>query len=118
MNLVNLTPHPIIIRPEGGDEMIIPPSGVVARVATTACVVAEIGGIPIVATRYGAVEGLPEPAPETLYITSSLVAQAAASEGRVDVVAPDTGPTAVRDEEGRIVAVRRLQTWATPCMEV
>lgn len=33
-------------------------------------------------------------------------------EGRHDVLSPDTGPTAVRDEAGRIVAVRRLQAWA------
>lgn len=43
------------------------------------------------------------------FSVSSLVAQAVV--GREDVVAPDTGPTAIRDEAGRIVAVRRFQQW-------
>jgi hypothetical protein len=29
--LINLTPHPIMIRAPGGAEIIVPPSGVVAR---------------------------------------------------------------------------------------
>ena len=56
------------------------------------------------------IEDLPEPAPYTLYVASSLVAQAAARYGRIDVLAPDTGPeSAVRDETGQITGVRRLQ---------
>lgn len=112
MQLINVTPHAIILRPDEGQEVILPPSGQVARVAVSQDVVAQVGEIPIVATRFGDVEGLPEPRPGVLYVASTLVAQAAAAAGRRDVVSPDTGPTAVRDGEGRIVAVRRLQTWA------
>lgn len=111
MELVNLTPHQIVIEPEGGERTVLPPSGQVARVAVSQDVVAQVGEIPIVATRFGDVEGLPEPRPGVLYVASTLVAQAAAAAGRRDVVSPDTGPTAVRDGEGRIVAVRRLQTF-------
>ena len=47
--------------------------------------------------------------PKAIYIVSSLVAQAVA--GRNDVVAPDAGPTAIRNEQGQIVAVTRFQRW-------
>lgn len=43
-----------------------------------------------------------------LYVVSSAVAQAAARVGRRDIVAPDTGAGAVRDGDGKIVAVRRF----------
>jgi D-hexose-6-phosphate mutarotase len=112
MRLINLTPHPLTIRLDDENDLVLPPSGQVARVAVEQAQVAAVGGIPIVATVFGAIEGLPAPEPGVLYITSSLVAQAAAREGRVDVVAPDTGPTAVRDTGGQIIAVRRLQTFA------
>lgn len=111
MQLINLTPHEIVLRPDEGQEVVLPPSGQVARVAVSQQVVAMVGDIPIVATTFGDIEGLPEPRPGVLYVASTLVAQAAAERGRRDVVSPDTGPTAVRDEEGRIVAVRRLQTF-------
>lgn len=44
--------------------------------------------------------------PHTIYVVSALVASRCA--GRPDVYSPDTGPTAIRDDEGRIVAVRGL----------
>ena len=112
--IVNLTLHEIIVRIDGRD-ITIPPSGQVARVAATAREVATVGEIPIVATEFGEIMGLPEPIAGVLYITSTLVAQAAARLGRTDVVSPDTGPTAVR-EDGRIVAVTRLQTFATEAL--
>ncbi|RME25645.1 MAG: hypothetical protein D6800_07370, partial [Candidatus Zixiibacteriota bacterium] len=54
----------------------------------------------------GDVEGLPDPQDGTVYLVSSMVLSAV--RGRRDVVAPDTGPTAIRDETGRITAVTRL----------
>jgi len=48
--------------------------------------------------------------PMYVYIVSSLVAQAV--KGRQDVVAPDTSPSGVvRDEQGRIIGVKRFQRW-------
>jgi len=109
--LVNLTPHPVVLALEG-EERVIPPSGGVARVSTTTEVIGTLDGVPVVRTRIGQVIGLPEPEVGTVYIVSSLVAQAAAAMGRDDVLAPDTGPdSAVRDADGRIVAVRRLQAF-------
>lgn len=106
MQFINLTPHPIvIIKPDGRIE--IPPSGKIARVGVTQKVVGEVGGIPLVRNEWGAIEGLPEPSQDdVIYIVSSLVL--ARVRGRTDVVAPDTGPTAVRDETGRIIGIRRF----------
>jgi hypothetical protein len=112
----NLTPHPIVIQyPEG--TITLPPSGVVARVAT----IEEPAGsmtldgieVPVVRRRFGAVEGLPDDyGPHAPVVVSSLVLEALRASGAPTsgVYAPDTGPTAVRDAEGRIVAVTRLVT--------
>lgn len=114
MNVINLTPHKVVVITEDENRnpsfYEFPPSGTVARVSSTQTEVARIGNISIVKTEFGEVENLPESQENTIYIVSSLVAQALAGK-RDDVVAPDTGPTAYRDEEGRITAVRRFQRW-------
>jgi len=106
IKIVNLTPHSIVLRTEEGD-VTVPPSGTVARVAVKQVEI-ECPGLPVHVARneYGEVEGLPEPKDGTIYVVSSLVLSRV--HGRIDVFAPDTGPTAIRDEAGRIVAVRRL----------
>jgi len=105
--LVNLTPHEIVVRREDGSEFRIPPSGVVARVTATTEPAGTLAGVPVVSTRYGEIEDLPAPRAGVQYIVSSLVRMAAT--GRTDLVSPDTGPeSAVRDGDGRIVAVRRF----------
>ncbi len=103
--MINLTPHVITVRAESGD-VNIEPSGIIARVSVSQEVVGKVEGIEIVRSAFGAVENMPEP-DGTIYIVSSMVAQALSF--RVDIVAPDTGPTAIRDESGRIVAVTRFQ---------
>lgn len=104
---VNLTPHAIKVANEGGTIVLeVAPSGQQARCAASSEVVGEFDGIPVVKSTFGAVEGLPEPEAGTIYIVSSLVAGQVS--GRDDVVAPDTGPTAVR-EAGQVVAVKRFQ---------
>lgn len=102
--MLNLTPHPIVIRTEDGSETVLPPSGRVARVTTTEEVVGSINGVPVVRRTFGAVEGLPED--DTPCVVSALVLSAV--PGRPNTYAPDTGPTAVRDERGQIQAVTRL----------
>jgi len=103
---INLTPHDIKIVGANGVETVVPASGAIARVSTQERVVGSVDGIPLVKREFGEVEGLPAPADNTIYIVSSLVLSAI--KGRGDVVAPDTGPTAIRDEQGRIQAVTRL----------
>lgn len=110
--IVSVLPHEITVRLDGRD-VVIPPSGQLARVATSTREIATVDGIPIVATVFGEIVGLPEPQPGVLYLGSTLLAQAAARQGRTDVVSPDTGPTAIR-EDGQVVAVIRLQTFIRP----
>lgn len=106
----NLTPHAVTIVSDDGDAITIAPSGTIARLSTRDQDAGTIAGIPIVVRRTAAITGLPDPVPGHVYIVSAMVAEAAA--GRTDVLAPDTGPTAIRDADGRITAVRRLVRYA------
>lgn len=112
VRLVNLTPHTINIVLGPQTTIRVPPSGKVARVNSVTEVTTPIADIvPVVRTKFGDIEGLPNAEDGTIFITSTLVAQVAARQGRTDVVAPDTN-SAIRDEDGRIVGVKRLQTFA------
>lgn len=104
--MLNLTPHAITVRSQDGEDHTFHPSGLVARVATEETVIGKclITGAPIVRRTFGDPQGLPEAG--TPCIVSALVAGACA--GRPGVFAPDSGPTAIRDERGQIVAVTRL----------
>jgi hypothetical protein len=107
MNIINLTPHKINLMPEGGPTVTIPPSGLVARCATSRVQVDTVTvdgiSIPVNQTRFGKVSDLPEPQPDTIYVVSALVAQAVPE--RQDVVIVDD---AVRDDQGRIIGARAL----------
>ena len=103
--LINLTPHPITIQPSGAQPITLPVSGRIARLDSAQEIDTGFAGVPVVTTRFGQVIGLPGPEEGKVYIVSSLVAQ---HVRRPDVVAPDTGPTAIR-QDGQIVAVTRLQ---------
>lgn len=96
---VNLTPHTINVEGLGA----LPSQGM-ARCATTRETLPSVAGVRLVRQAFGQVEGLPEPVEGTVYVVSAL-ALSALSGSRADVVAPDTGPDAVR-ENGQIVAVR------------
>lgn len=109
MKLVNLTPHALNLMPRGpdGPTVTIPPSGQVARCAVDRVQVdtVTVDGItvPVNQTRFGQVSDLPDPQPDTIYIVSSLVAQAVPD--RPDVLIVDD---AVRDDQGRIIGARAL----------
>lgn len=120
--MLNLTPHAITLKCLDGSEITFQPSGVVARVTTIESVVGtrdvwphgvpecdEQGNstgsrIPVVSRTLGEAEGLPEEGVECL--VSAMVLSAV--PGRKGVYAPDSGPTAIRNEKGHIVAVTRL----------
>lgn len=103
MSIINLTPHSICLTTPDGDT-VVPPSGTVARVTASEEVIGWAYGLPIIRRVFGSVEGLPEEGIPCL--VSALVLSAC--PGRQGVYAPDTGPTAIRDERGQIVAVTRL----------
>lgn len=104
INIINLTPYTVHIMPDGPDGQIttIPSSGE-ARATTTREHYGTINGIQIYRTKFGAVQGLPEPQPNTIYIVSSITALAVPH--RDDVFIPDD---IVRDEQGRVIGFRAL----------
>lgn len=99
----NLTPHPIVVRTSEGDK-IFPPEGMVPRVKMSTISLGMVDGIEFRHTQYGEVEGLPEFEVGTFLIVSGMIKDRF-PDSRSDLVSPDTGPTAIRDESGRIVAV-------------
>ena len=111
--MLNLTPHPITIQIDGREPVTLPPFGMVARVETTERAAGAVtvndagvmGNVPVIRREMGAVTGLPDN-DTLLVLVSSIVL--AALPGRPNTFAPDTGPTAIRDEKGHIVAVTRL----------
>jgi len=112
MRLVNLCGHPIDILLPTGEHRRLPPSGTIARVACRRERREPVAGIALHAVADGAIEGLPASDRGVLNVASTRVAQAAAARGRRDVLAPDTAPeSAIRDCDGRIVAIRGLQTF-------
>ncbi|GGA59875.1 hypothetical protein GCM10007416_35900 [Kroppenstedtia guangzhouensis] len=109
MKIINLTPHDVVVRLENGEEKTFPASGEVARVKTVSEDAGEVAGVPVVSQEYDEIQGLPEPEEGTLFLVSLVVRQAAVERGRTDIISPDTSPQgAIRDEQGRIVAVRRF----------
>lgn len=100
MKIVNLTPHSITFVKESGN-LVIEPSGTIARVSTSTQVIGEIDGVPITETVFGEVENLPEPQEDTIFLVSSLVAQRC--KERSDVFIPNES---VRDSEGRIIGCK------------
>ncbi|ACV58114.1 hypothetical protein [Alicyclobacillus acidocaldarius] len=106
-SIVNLTPHELtFVGPDGEILARIPPSGQIARISSETDLVGEVAGLPVYKTVMGDMEGLPAPQPDTVYVASTLVAQAAVRAGRSDVYSP---AAQVRDSEGRIVGCRGLQ---------
>lgn len=107
MLVINKTPHDICIADGVGNIIrTIDPTPPAVRVSTQSTLRDPIDGVPFSDTVFGEVENLPEPETDVRYIVSGVVI--AACPDRLDLVRPDTGPSAVRDEDGRIIAVRGL----------
>lgn len=104
MQIINLTPHAINFLDSNNHPILtVEPSGVIARAKQTRTLCGTIAGIPVNQCAYGTVQGLPEPAKETIYIVSSITAQACPE--REDVYIVDDS---VRGDDGRIIGVRAL----------
>jgi len=101
MKFVNMTPHALTVEGLG----TIPASGQVARVSVAQRDMGIRGGVRLRQSVKGMVEGIPAPADGITYIVSGMVLDALAGSRLGDVVAPDTGADAIR-ENGQIVAVR------------
>lgn len=104
MTIVNLTPHTINFLDEDNNLVLtVEPSGTIARARQTRTLCGTVAGIPVNQCAYGTVQGLPEPAKETIYVVSAITAQACPE--RQDVYVVDDS---VRNEDGRIIGVRAL----------
>lgn len=104
MKIINLTPHPInFLDGDNNPVLTVEPSGTIARAKQTRTLCGTVAGIPVNQCAYGTVQGLPEPAKETIYIVSAITAQACPE--RQDVYIVDDS---VRNEDGRIIGVRAL----------
>lgn len=113
--IVNLTPHAValysiadceeqtkgnytsLVLKEGATPLVTYPSQGVARVSASKEQVDTVNGIPVYATSFGEVEGLPPEREDTYLIVSAMTAQAA--RFRADLLVVDG---AVRDKDGRI----------------
>jgi hypothetical protein len=100
MNLVNLTPHPIVI---SGHETIMP-SGSIARVNTQLCNVGEVNGIPLMVSKNLGISNVPDPAPDTMYIVASMVRLQIPA--RRDLCSPSK---LIRNQHGGVVACGALE---------
>ena len=101
---MNLTPHSLNVLDAQGVEHVFMPTTLAARVAVSVEAREPVEGFRVSSQSFGEVENLPAQQEGVTYIVSALVL-AALKGSRQDVVAPDTGPTAVR-ENGQIKVVR------------
>lgn len=130
MKIVNCTPHTINFI-DNGRNIAFPASGIIPRVSVietpaenlfTCSPECEKGlsgkcgfqdtdffceriVLPTKTQKTGEVEGLPEMEDNTFYIVSGMVFTAT---DRPDVIAPDTGKSAIRNFAGQIEAVTRF----------
>lgn len=131
MNIINLTPHPVVVLrddPEGAISGFVgtgpsakegrfsvvatyAPTGMVARATQRDDVVGalEVEGhsVPLVRSTFGTPTDLPEPAEATYVVVSVITAQAAKAAGRdMSDVLITSDP--VRDANGRFIGVRKF----------
>ena len=102
-NIINLTPHALVIVLKDGSKITIDPSGIIPRVSTTVVQVGEEGGIPLFRTEYGQVTDLPPAEDGKLFVVSGLLK--AACPDRKDLLTP---AKQIRDEAGRVIGCEGL----------
>ena len=97
--IINLTPHAVVI---AGNTYA--PAKIPARVSVKNETAGEIDGVPLVRGQRGAVAGLPDTVPGTIYIVSALVRTSIPT--RCDLGSP---AGLVRDDAGRVVGANALE---------
>lgn len=100
----NLTPHPIQV-----GSITYQPSGIIARVETIEKEIGTYTGFPIIRRTNGEPVNVPA-LPCEPFIVSAMVLASLPEAYRGTAFAPDTGATAIRDENGHIKSVTRLVT--------
>ena len=100
---VNLLGHDITI----SGHATLPKCDKPCRVETQQMIIGKLGGVPIAKTEFMKIVNLPEPEDGTYYIVSRIAMDYVPFK-REDVFCVDTGSTAIRDENGQVVAVTQL----------
>ena len=100
---VNLIGHDITISGYG----TLPKADKPCRVETEQMIIGKLAGVPIVKTEFIKLVNLPEPEEGTYFIVNR-IAMDYIPFLREDIFCVDTGPTAIRDENGQVVAVTQL----------
>jgi hypothetical protein len=108
---LNLTPHEITVLVPGGPDLILPPSGQIARVAMTRETVVGPDGVECHVSIPGPVEGLPFPEEGVVLVVSALVRTQPYLRDRNDIASP--GPL-VRDEKGQPKGCQGLEYTSMP----
>ena len=101
--IVNLTPHPLVIKKVDGSLEKIAPTGSIARVASKTEIVGEVNGISIFKQTFGEVLDLPEAQDDVILVVSRMVKDKVPS--RDDVLVPGA---LLRDSEGNIIGANGL----------
>lgn len=110
--MLNLTPHSIsVFNRVTGEVDTFPPSGTLARVSTESKGINHVLPYSVGVTTYGEVEGIPAVYGE-VFLVSAMVLDRLDSAYHGQAFAPDTGPSAVRNEKGHVVHVVALKTVA------
>jgi hypothetical protein len=105
----NLTSHPITIQKPNGEVKEIPPFGIVARMSYNERVDEVIEDTPIMVKEDITFSNLPHPQAGVYFIVSQFIFNEAEKKlDRNDLLCPDTGQSAVRDEKGEIINITRL----------
>lgn len=113
---MNLCPHDVTLM-DGNLKLTFKASGQVARLETfserTVLSLPVADGsievsLPLQRITDGIVYGLPEAVPNTMYITSYIVAK---HVRRADVISPLTDASAERNEDNKITSVRGFQSF-------
>ena len=109
--MINLTPHAIVVM-NAEQEVIanFPASGSTVRLINEFSKAQDYLGIPVATTKVVGMENLPPADEMKPFLVSSMVLDALGPEYHGIAFAPDTGPTAIRDSQGRIIGVTRLRT--------
>ena len=102
--MLNLTDHDIAIRTVDGRTIVLPPSGEVARILTKKVRLGEVMGIPIFKRKFRGVRGIPKDKSIPIIVSN----QVFSCITRPNMYAPDTGRTAIRDLNDKVIAVTQL----------
>ncbi len=100
---VNLIGHDITI----SGHATLPKCENPCRIETKQRIIGHLSGIPIAETHFEKIVNLPDSEDGVYYIVSRIVMDFVPFD-REDVFSVDTGPTAIRDQSGQVVAVTQL----------